>query len=162
MAFSLAFGYWLFNLVKQPKKVFGYWLFGWLKSWLLSQNKKAAQSSFLDWLLACLPTNSLANSQQPQLNLPNTFANSWLKQPTLKANTYNQCFQPVKQANQTSQKPTANSRLPNNPKDMEEVYASHILYQRFTHPLRYTYSHHDFAWFAMKSVSTPGTTYKYG
>ena len=71
-------GFWLFNLVKQPKKVFGYWLFGWLKSWLLSQNEKAAWSSFLDWLLACWPTNSLINSQQPTATL--NFAKHFCKQ----------------------------------------------------------------------------------
>ena len=100
--------------------MFGKWLFHWLlvfqfgqttkKSvWLLAvllaeklafnQNEKVVWSSFLDWLLVCWPTNSIINSQQPQLILSNVFANNWVKQPTQKANTYRQCFQPVKQVN---------------------------------------------------------------
>ena len=38
--------FWLFYVVKQPKNVFGNWLFSQRKSWLLSQNEKAALSSF--------------------------------------------------------------------------------------------------------------------
>jgi len=47
--FSFLVDFWLLAcwLVKQPKKLFGKWLLKQLKSWLLSQNEKAAPASFL-------------------------------------------------------------------------------------------------------------------
>jgi hypothetical protein len=65
LAFWLAFGFWLVGWSNSQKKVFGRWFLKQLKSWLLSQNEKAAPTSFLSWLLACWPTFSLINIQPP-------------------------------------------------------------------------------------------------